>query len=202
MNHHRIDAAVDAMFPPPEPSVAIRALAATMRVANSAPCSRWYALKDRFCERFGTRDGYDLQRLKCWGYYSRQLGGFAGCIGPDCQKCGGTGVHRTTYLRRYRIGSRIFHRPITNWLGVSTSDEAPRNIITGYCGTKHGTSATLRLTARLVLAVLALDPSWSGFAAELWRHQTRGIRYRYRAVVATLNALRPDPSLDSNDIPF
>lgn len=88
-----------------------RIIARLLHLANARPpfmCrERFYSLKDRLLKRWGTREGYDLQRIDyaCWGY------GDAGCTGMTCTKCGGTGIYdvRKTYLDRWTFGGFPFH---------------------------------------------------------------------------------------------
>lgn len=86
--------------------------------ANTAPgCTHdrdgFYRLKQAVCERFGRRDGEDIQQIKrdCWD---------CGGTGRDwieedwCCRCGGDGVYEWVYVRleRWRVGRHVFHRPV------------------------------------------------------------------------------------------
>lgn len=87
-----------------------------LHVANTSPPigllkDRFYAMKQRILELFGTLDGHDIQYItkRCWGSY-----GYAGCQGEDCPKCGGSGIYNFFWvkLERWQLGSYTFHRPI------------------------------------------------------------------------------------------
>lgn len=86
--------------------------------ANSNPgatCDKqgFYRLKQAICERYGRRDGTDIQQIRreCWD---------CGGTGRDwieedyCSRCGGDGVYEWVYveLERWRVGQKVFHRPV------------------------------------------------------------------------------------------
>lgn len=90
-------------------------LAALLHYANSRPPfskSEFYAVKKRLIQRFGTWDGDDLQHIvaECWGYWSNYGDESTPC-GPDCRKCGGTGIYRESWhiLQRYTWHGYKFH---------------------------------------------------------------------------------------------
>ena len=93
-------------------------------LANSRPPSgkdrkeRFYAMKQRICERFGTPDGFDVQHFagkRCFscygtGIYRSEYSDYQNY----CYKCNGSGWfkrERWVVLKRWRIGQRIFHQP-------------------------------------------------------------------------------------------
>lgn len=103
-------------------------------LANAHGGQDFYAFKDRFLKRFGTPDGYDLQKVEkmCFrcdgsGIYSRD---------ELCRSCDGTGIHHTNehWLRRYNLEGRIYHKPIDNgevWHEHGFKYPEPRDIIEG-----------------------------------------------------------------------
>jgi hypothetical protein len=88
-------------------------LATVLHHANCSPpphCREdFYKLKQAICEKFGVREHDDLQRIvdKCWGYRYTECG-------PDCEKCGGSGIYSQVIVRleRWRLAYRVFHKPI------------------------------------------------------------------------------------------
>jgi hypothetical protein len=85
-------------------------------LANSNPPlrkERFYAIKDTILRRWGTRDGDDWQQIthECW----RCEGSGESPYDEDepCERCDGSGIWDRFYVRleRWRLGSRIFHRP-------------------------------------------------------------------------------------------
>lgn len=89
-----------------------------LHVANSNPPfnrTEFYGLKKRLLERFGLLESVeDIQHIvdDCWGVYD----GYR-CVqypcGPNCGKCGGTGIFRERWfaLRRYVWRGYNFHVP-------------------------------------------------------------------------------------------
>jgi len=139
-------------------------VAQLLRYANAAPPpwrrAQFYALKDRLCRTYGVHDGYDVQHIRdlCWG-----LDDAIGCPGTGCRKCGGTGVYRerTTWLERWSIAGRIFHRP----LGPIRPDGARAlNVIQGRI-VHRDVSARAAREATLLLALVFDRPLfWPLFA--------------------------------------
>lgn len=108
-------------------------------LANSSPPGgrelrqRFYAMKQRICERYGTPDGYDIQHFdgkKCFGCDGTGIHEYWDSGDQDyCWKCGGSGWfkrERWVTLKRWRVGNRVFHQPD----GVSYEKPTPvlRNI--------------------------------------------------------------------------
>ena len=103
-------------FNPKSSTRMAHAVGAMLVVANSNPSStgdkhRFYRLKERVCEKYGTIDGSDIQRItkECWSC--------DGCgvfhDGHECWKCGGSGIYdrRHILLERWNVGGFTFHRP-------------------------------------------------------------------------------------------
>jgi hypothetical protein len=95
-------------------------LANLLHLANAAPPygdwrrEHFYAMKQRILERFGRRDGEDIQFITkpCWGDRRR---GYRGVCTRDQEcRCGGSGVYDFYWVRleRWRMGDHIFHRPV------------------------------------------------------------------------------------------
>lgn len=64
----------------------------------------WYSVKDAALRRWGWRDGWDLQLFRCWGEPGLSCG-------TECDRCGGSGIHRAVKLLRWRLGRQSFHQP-------------------------------------------------------------------------------------------
>lgn len=85
-------------------------LAYLLHWANSAPPRHrglrvvFYRAKDIILARYGKEDGFDLQVIEhtCWD-----------CDGDGCDRCNGTGVYRTVYVKLAvtRFGPFKFHSP-------------------------------------------------------------------------------------------
>lgn len=92
----------------------IRRLAHVLWAANTAPISKmhFYPIKSLICQRFGVKDGTDLQRIvqTCWS-----CGGTGQHFEYDeCYRCDGSGIYSSTYvlLQRWRVAEKLFHQPI------------------------------------------------------------------------------------------
>lgn len=88
-------------------------LAIVLKHANASPPphgrDEFYRLKEAILNRYGERDGEDVQEIRhdCWGAdYDR--------CGPTCRKCGGTGIWHRFYveLERWKMGGQVFHKPL------------------------------------------------------------------------------------------
>lgn len=86
-------------------SLPVRDLEA-LRLANAGAYTykrEFYQVKDHLLEQYGVPDGYDLQVIEDICY---------NCNGDGCWRCNkGVWARRTFYLLRFRIGSRVFHKP-------------------------------------------------------------------------------------------
>jgi hypothetical protein len=116
----------------------------------------FFAMKDRLLRRYGQAVGTDLQHiaLKCW---SCDGSGTYDHSGQTCFKCEGTGTYREFWvmLQRYRLGSRVFHRP----LGKSIIRPSARPTIEGHV--RH--PERFKRWARPAQLALALLFDWSLF---------------------------------------
>jgi len=135
-------------------------------LANARPPSekkqkeRFYAMKQRICERFATPDGFDVQHFtgkKCWSCGGSGIHYYWDERDEDyCWKCNGTGWYRRekwVILKRWKLGKRVFHQPD----GVAYGHPFPslRNItIEGYI--EHGYHGFAHEEATMWLA-LAFD---------------------------------------------
>lgn len=97
------------------PKVIVRRL---LHLANAdPPCvgrHDFFALKESILRRWATFDGHDMQEIvkQCWGDKRDEWGDWHGC-GPQCRKCGGTGVFsiRWNRLQRWKWGKYLFLIP-------------------------------------------------------------------------------------------
>lgn len=91
----------------------INRLAIVLKHANASPPpharTEFYSLKQAILERYGKLVGHDMQEIvdRCWGYRHDPCG-------PQCDKCGGTGIYNKKIIRleRWELASQIFHRPV------------------------------------------------------------------------------------------
>lgn len=98
----------------------IRALCKALHVANAKPPQiirdQFYDIKDKVLKRFGQAEGFDYQRIdkKCWDCD----GGVSVWNDDYCSRCDGSGIYLTTYvkLERWRLGWRVFHRPVDRYV--------------------------------------------------------------------------------------
>lgn len=78
---------------------------------------RFYAMKQRICQRFGSLDGFDVQHFvgkQCFGCDGSGVHYYWSGDRDYCWRCGGSGWfkrERWVVLARWRIGVRIFHQP-------------------------------------------------------------------------------------------
>ncbi|MDE2010253.1 MAG: hypothetical protein KGJ09_09290 [Candidatus Omnitrophica bacterium] len=97
-------------------------LARLLHLANSDPPfnrREFYNLKDRLLRKYGTFHGHDLQIItkECWGerhYFDDDSYDFVQePCGPQCRRCGGTGIfdQRWVRLERWQWGKYLFHIP-------------------------------------------------------------------------------------------
>lgn len=88
-----------------------RVLAWLCHVANSDVDRRelFYPLKNQLLVQYGTFEGMDLQEIvkPCWGDWGTDCG-------PNCRRCGGSGVYSRfwVYLQRWKWGMYTFHIPV------------------------------------------------------------------------------------------
>ena len=94
-----------------------RILATLLHYANASPPvnrTEFYALKDRLCRRYAEFRGHDIQEIRkeCWGDQRDVYGDWGGC-GPNCRRCGGTGIFDVRWVRleRWHWFGYVFHRP-------------------------------------------------------------------------------------------
>lgn len=119
-------------------------LGALLHIANSYPGAvnkkRFYAMKTRILERFGKRDGFDIQHIKgkdCWtcegsgvyvGYHF-----YSGDEWRDtCNRCWGTGWYKQPVwvrLERFDLGGFVFHTPRER---LYEEPEGEHTTMTGY----------------------------------------------------------------------
>jgi hypothetical protein len=68
----------------------------------------FYECKTFLLRRYGRFDGHDMQEIQkeCWGYRDDECG-------PQCRKCGGTGIYSQKWIRleRWKLGNYLFHVP-------------------------------------------------------------------------------------------
>ncbi len=87
-----------------------------LHLANADPGDRrsFYELKERLLRRYATFWGNDIQEIvkECWGDQVDEHGDRYGC-GPQCRRCGGTGVWERKWivLQRWHWGGYVFHVP-------------------------------------------------------------------------------------------
>lgn len=80
--------------------------------------NEFYRLKERLLRKHGTLRGHDIQEItkECWGWrrwdYDAGEYEYLPC-GPDCRRCGGTGIfdQRWVRLERWQWGKYVFHIP-------------------------------------------------------------------------------------------
>ena len=91
-------------------------LAWLLHVANSSRGlgREFYDLKTRLLRRYATFRGHEMQEItkQCWGDKRDEYGDLYGC-GPNCRRCGGTGIfdRRWVRLQRWEWGRYVFHVP-------------------------------------------------------------------------------------------
>lgn len=97
-----------------------------LHCANSGPSlairSRFYALKERILQRYGTGDGFDVQHIvkECWNCDGTgrvyedmfHLGVTTSIFMGKCHRCT-DGVYEQFWVRleRHRLGEHVFHTP-------------------------------------------------------------------------------------------
>ena len=132
-------------------------LARVLRTANAYPYGlgdkrSFYTLKQGICETFGRKIGKDVQKIThdCWGPHWGQCG-------PDCDKCGGTGIFEIVYveLERWQVGDCVFHRPV----GRCSRPHQGANI-DGII--KHRKKAGWRACAIALARLFSYDLYWRG----------------------------------------
>lgn len=158
-------------------------LAIVLKHANSLPPfdSRedFYALKQAILERFGERDGEDIQYIKkpCW---SCTDGWWICCDDgrkEKCYRCDGTAIHSEKWivLERWKLAGLVFHRPSHTLAGSLVVPNIEGRI-------KHRESK-MAFAAWRVLAML-FRPQFYLYL-DLFKMDTRQLK-RFKAVLAYL----------------
>lgn len=159
-----------------------RLLARLLHYANSRPPhdrQAFYEVKERLLRKYGRLIGSEWQHVvnECWGSNWDYLDSVP--CGPNCRRCGGTGIHSQKWvsLERWQWGRFVFHRPaFTAW---ADPGEAVR--IEGRIGhTDYG-----RLAAESALWLYLLTGHWR----LLWR-SLRGSSYSQCRLWPLLNVQR------------
>lgn len=161
-------------------------LADVLHCANSRPPHirerEFYALKELLLKRFGTGDGFDVQRIiqECWNcegtgklyMETMHLGQLTSIYVGKCNRCT-AGVYRQFWVRleRYRLGRHIFHTPKERYYS-DPGLTMQRPIIEGYIK-HHDYPGHLPLEAALWL-FLVFEPRvfWRTFG-HIGAHRTR-----------------------------
>ncbi len=183
------------------------------RVAKSrgyrSPASdHFYTLKNLLVEHFYlsgfcTHVSIQIQEMLCWGYRDY------GC-GPDCGKCGGTGVYRTHHLYKFvfSISGRtyVWHQPV-NLIRFEVDDVEMGGKFERRDG--RGRATLLKSTEELYyctlfeylrargmtdnLSMIAKPDLWRGIRYDVekwWRHWKfeSGLYHRWKKVERFLDA--------------
>jgi len=115
-------------------------IARLLHIANSAPPAgkdrreRFYKMKQRILNWFGTEDGHDLQYIEgkqCWS-----CEGTGGLYEPHgCWKCGGDGWFKSPVwilLKRWKFGEYTFHEPLQRYYSRPDTHSHAKPMIEGY----------------------------------------------------------------------
>lgn len=116
-------------------------IARLLHIANSCPPAnrnrkeRFYAMKQRILQRFGTEDGHDIQYIP--GKICFSCEGTGGLYEPHgCWKCDGDGWFKSTVwvvLKRWKLGKYTFHEPIKrHYRKPEEASSHDRPMIEGY----------------------------------------------------------------------
>ena len=83
--------------------------------ADAAGNRTFYSLKDRLLRQYAKFAGTEIQEItkECWGDRRDGYGDWCGC-GPNCRRCGGSGVYDRRWIRllKYQWGKYSFHIPL------------------------------------------------------------------------------------------
>ena len=137
-------------------------LAWLLHIANSSPIDKraFYPVKTMILQRFGIKDGLDLQELagkRCWscdgsGIFVHTYSGDEEC----CDRCGGNGWYKSpcyVTLQRWELGRYVFHEPIDRKYCLPPSGIIVRSFLTGYVDHRHY-SYRSRLWASFLLGLM------------------------------------------------
>ena len=136
----------------------------------------FYPLKDKLLKRFGESDGWDLQVIvkDCWDCEGTGKADWWYEEGDDdCESCYGTGEYsrREYCLLRYRLGDRIYHRPVdiceANELNIAVPSEK-RSVISGRI--THGSYDLSPLDGERALKWMLLRYQPKTLIAMVWRN--------------------------------
>lgn len=201
----------------PEPSLRRSVLGWLMRIANRHPLHLWYENKTRLIVHYGENDGFDLQTVEapCWqcsgqgerDYYDE---------GPaDCPDCDGTGIHHRTrtILRRYLVGSNVFHQIGRSWYPedypVIIQRPGFRSHITGRVKHRPGCPYAAREAIGLMMLLCGCYRAWwglitagapSGTTTASFPHDHPSLKHPQHLLAWALHKLRR--VRDDEDIPF
>lgn len=180
-------------------------IARLLHIANSCPPAskarrdRFYAMKSRILNWFGTEDGYDLQYIegkRCWS-----CEGTGGLYEPHgCWKCGGDGWFKPPVwilLKRWKFGGYSFHEPLQRYYRKPEMHEHAKPMIVGYV--EHVSYPWEKVQrARFILALL-FDWKLLWSETDNWSIRRWWIR---RAMSRRCQQVRNTILEQDHDIPF
>lgn len=176
------------------------------RSANSNPPSGFYAFKDRFLKRFATPEGFDLQNIQLMCHGCDGSGWYLSDV--RCNRCSGTGIYdmRQHWLRRYRLGDAIYHKPMDNadvyHLGNAYAYPIPHSIIEGRIS--HGEVSNAVARRAYYRLLLRHEPaSFYWVIMDALKSKARWVRHRlvYR-LIRVRNQMDLFKAIEDSDLPF
>lgn len=192
-----------------------------LHIANSYPSAidkeRFYAMKSRILQRWGTPDGRDIQHIEgkqCWTCYGSGIYVGIYWISGDewqdtCNRCFGSGWFKSpvwVVLERYRIGNFVFHQP-TDRLYKAPESLEPTNQIEGYI--EHRDYGWRKPIWAAIVLGLIFDwkLAWLGLKGEanstrIVQRWHRWKRDRKRRQIERDMASRSSSDFDDTEVPF